>query len=279
MAVMYLGIAVVLGVILLALLFRRKKPAIIGYHRSDKERGNFAEIAKEGGLYEFIVKSHKRLGPVFEFWLGKRKAVSIASLEMLQAVKHLADRPFEGFAILIPLIGTNSVLITNGAEYARRRKLLHAPFLNVASIHQNLVPKLNALIADDVLPYFEAAASSGQPTKLDEVAVGFTMSAIVYLIGSQAHKEDVLTIIDCQNVVIESLSAPLFGKVLSKDEVTGFESKLALMKSVMKKVIAEGKVSERPTLLKVYANESEEVINDDMVSFMFAGFHTTSYLI
>jgi putative N-acetylmannosamine-6-phosphate epimerase len=88
------------------------------------------------------------------------------------------------------------------------------------------------------------------------------MSAIVYLIGSQAHKEDVLTIIDCQNVGIESLAAPMFGKVLSKDEVTEFEIKLVQMKSVMKKVIAEGKVSERPSLLKIYANESEEVIFD-----------------
>jgi cytochrome P450 len=51
------------------------------------------------------------------------------------------------------------------------------------------------------------------------------------------------------------------------------------MKSVMKKVIAEGKVSERPTLLKVYANESEEVISDEMMGFLVAGFHTTGYLI
>jgi cytochrome P450 len=162
MAVMYLGIAVVLGVILLALIFRRKKPVIIGYPRTDKDFGNFAEMVKEGGLYEFVVNSHKRLGPVFEFWVGKRKAFSITGVEMFEAVKHLADRPFEGSASLMPLIGANSVFFTNGAEYARRRKLLHAPFLNVASIHQNLVPKLNALIADDVIPYFEAAASTGR---------------------------------------------------------------------------------------------------------------------
>jgi hypothetical protein len=83
MAVMYLGIAVVLGVILLAFLFRRMKPAIIGYHRTDKELGNFAEIAKAGRLYEFIVNSHKRLGPVFEFWLGKRRVVSLSGLEIV----------------------------------------------------------------------------------------------------------------------------------------------------------------------------------------------------
>jgi cytochrome P450 len=279
MAVMYLGITVVLGVILLALLFRRKKPVIIGYHCSDKEHGNFAEIVKAGGLHEFIVNSHKRLGPVFEFWLGKRRVVSLSGFEMWKAVKHLVDKPFEGFASFVPLVGTKGVSFANGAEYTRRKKLIHASVLSVASLHQNLVPKLNALIADDVLPYFEAAASTGQPTKLDEVVVGFTVSAIVYLIGSQAHKEDVRIIIDCQNFVVESLCARVFGKVLSKDEVAEFEIKLALIKSVMKKVIAEGKVSERPTLLKVYANESEEVINDEMMGFLVGGFHTTSYLI
>jgi cytochrome P450 len=105
------------------------------------------------------------------------------------------------------------------------------------------------------------------------------MSAIVYLIGSQTLKEDVRTIMDCQNVVFESLNAPVYGKVLSKEEVADFETKLGLMKSVMKKVIAEGKISERPTLLKVYANESDEIIHDDMMSFLGAGLHTTSYLI
>jgi cytochrome P450 len=276
---MFFGIAVFIGLILIFLMFRRKKNAILGYPCTHPELGNFAEIGQQGGLYEFIVKSHKQFGPVFEFWLGNRKVVSIASIEMFKAVKHLADRPFQAFETLMPLVGANSVVFTNGAEYARRRKLLHAPFLNVASLHQNLVPKLNTLIADDVFPYFEAAAISGRPTKMDEVAVGFTMSAIVYLIGSQAHKEDVLTIIDCQNTVIDLLCAPFNGKVLSKDEETTLDIKLKLMRSVMQKEIAQGKISERPSLLKVYASETDEVVFDDTMTFMFAGFHTTSYLI
>jgi hypothetical protein len=34
------------------------------YHSTGKELGNFAEIVKEGGLYEFVINSHKRLGSV-----------------------------------------------------------------------------------------------------------------------------------------------------------------------------------------------------------------------
>jgi cytochrome P450 len=96
---------------------------------------------------------------------------------------------------------------------------------------------------------------------------------------SQAHKEDVLTIINCQKVGLESLAVFSFCKILSKDEVADSESKLGLMKSVMKKVIAEGKASERATLLKVYANESEEVIFDEIMGFLVAGLLTTSYLV
>jgi cytochrome P450 family 20 subfamily A len=279
MAVMYLGIAVVLCVILLALLFRRKKPALIGYPRTDMELGNFVEMVKQGGMRQFLLNSHKRFGPAFEFWLGKRHAVSIASLEMFKAVKHLADRPFEAFESLTPLVGTKSIFFTNGAEYTRRRRLLHSPFFNVASVYQNLVPRLNEQIADDVLPFFEAAASRGQPTQMDQVSLSFTMKAIAHLIGSQAEQADVDTIIECQNAVFESLYAPLFGKALTKEDVAELDLKLLRMKAVMKKMITEGQATERPTLLKVYANESEEVVLDDMMSFLVGGFHTTNYLI
>jgi cytochrome P450 family 20 subfamily A len=279
MAVMYFGIAVVLGVILLALLFRRKRPAIIGYHRTDKELGNSVEIAKEGGFYEFVFNSHKRLGPVFEFWLGNRRAVSIANLEMFKAVKHLPERPHDAFASLIPLVGSQAVFFTNGSEYSRRRKNLHAPFFSISSIYQNLVPRLNEQIEKEVLPFFEARANTGQPTLIHEAAVNFTMRAIVYLVGSNADKSEVQTVIDCHNVVFESLYAKRHGRVLTKEDTAIFGEKLAQMKSVMKKLVAQAKISESPSLLKVYANEDEEVINDDMMSFLVGGFHTTSYLI
>jgi hypothetical protein len=70
---------------------------------------------------------------------------------------------------LLSVVEPRSVFYTNGTENTRRRMILHIPFLNMTSIHQNLVPKLNALIVDFVLPYFEAAASTGQSTKLEEL--------------------------------------------------------------------------------------------------------------
>jgi cytochrome P450 family 20 subfamily A len=279
MAVMYLGIAVVLGVILLALLFRRNKRAVIGYGSTHNELGNFAEIAKEGGYHQFIINSHKRFGPVFEFWTGKVHTVSINSLEMIQAVKHISDRPFPTFEALIPLVGTDSVFFTNGQEYIRRRKLLHAPFFSINSIYQNLVPKLKEQIVDEVLPFFEAAAASGQPTKIDEPCVNYTVKAIAYLIGSRAEKADVMAVIDSQDRVFDSLFARLNGRVLTQEDKEDFEVKLGLMKSVMKKLVAEAKVSESPSLLKVYAEEREEVVLSDMMSFLVGGFHTTSYLL
>jgi cytochrome P450 family 20 subfamily A len=286
MAVMYLGIAVVLGVILLALLFRRrknaiytKKDAVLGYARTHNELGNFAEIAKEGGLSNFIINSHKRFGPVFEYWQGKNRIVSICGLEMIKAVKHLPDRPEIAFQALIPLIGTESVFYTKGEEYVRRRKLLHAPFFSISSIYQNLVPKLREQIAHEVLPFFDAAASTGQPTKMHEPCVNYTVKAIAYLIGSRAEKADVMAIIDSQERVFDSLYANANGKVMTQEDKEDFEVKLGQMKSVMKKLVAEAKVSESPSLLKVYADESEEVVLCDMMSFFVGGFHTTSYLL
>jgi cytochrome P450 len=279
MAVMYWVIAVVLGVILLAIIFRRKKKAVIGYAPSDKELGNSAEIAKEGGLYKFLSNSHKRFGPVFEFWIGKQHVVSIRSLEMLKAVKHLADRPYETMRDMIPLVGAETILVTNGQEYIRRRKLLHAPFFSVSSIYQNLVPKLNQQITDEVLPFFEAAAGSGQPTKMDEPCVNYTLKAIAYLLGSRAEKTDVMTILDTQKVVFESIFWRSNAKAMTKEEKEDFEVKLGVLKSVMKKMIAEAKVSESPSLLKVYAAESEEVVQSDMMTFFVTGFHTTSFLL
>jgi hypothetical protein len=41
------------------------------------------------------------------------------------------------------------------------------------------------------------------------------------------------------------------------------EVKLGVLKSVMKKMVAEARVSESPSLLMVYAAESEEVVLSD----------------
>jgi cytochrome P450 len=277
---MLLGVAVVLGlVLLLAILLTRKKKSIIGYHRTDLQHGNKAEIVQEGGFYSFIANSHKRFGPVFEFWTNEHHSVSICSVEMFKAVKHLDFRPLLNFDSLMPLIGNQSILLINGDEYTRRRRHLHTPFFSMSSIHQNLVPKLNEQITSDVLPFFEARANSGQPSQIAEVCVNFTVKAIAYLIGSQADRSDVQTIIDCHNIVLEALFAGSNGVVLSKEENDDFEAKLRLMKSVMKKLITEAKISESASLMKVYANETDEVVQDDMMSFLVAGFHTTSNLI
>jgi hypothetical protein len=40
------------------------------------------------------------------------------------------------------------------------------------------------------------------------------------------------------------------------------------MKLVVKKLVAQAKFSENPCLLKVYANEDKEVVNDAMMSFL-----------
>jgi cytochrome P450 family 20 subfamily A len=183
---------------------------------------------------------------------------------------------FEGF---VPLVGTDSIFVTNGEEYARRRRFLHVQFFSVSSIYQNLVPKLNEQIADEVLPFFEAAAGTGQATRMDEPCVNFTVKAIAHLIGSRAERADVLTILDCQKLVFESLHANNNGIVLVEEVQQDFEVKLGLMKSVIKRLVAEAKVSESPSLLKVYAEESEEVVLSDMMTFFLGGFHTTSSLL
>jgi hypothetical protein len=76
---------------------------------------------------------------VFEFWWGKQRTVSLCDIDMFKAVKHLPDRPPQSFENFIPLIGKQSIQLTNGEEYLRRREKLHKPVLNIHAIHQNLI--------------------------------------------------------------------------------------------------------------------------------------------
>jgi hypothetical protein len=105
----------------------------------------------------------------------KDHAVSIANIEAFQAVKHLPEKPDSSSSTLIPLVGASSFLPTNGE--IRRRKLLHGPFLSISSIYLNLEPRLNEQITTEVLPLFEDATMTTQPSKMIKVSVGYTSEA------------------------------------------------------------------------------------------------------
>jgi cytochrome P450 family 20 subfamily A len=276
---MYLGLVVILGIVLILLLTRSHRKAIPGYAPSDKELGNFPDVGRAGSFHEFLCKSHKRFGPVFEFWWGKQRTVSLCDIEMFKAIKHLPDRPPLSFENFIPLIGKQSIQLINGEEYLRRREKLHKPILNIHAIHQNLVPKLNELMHTEVLPYFEAVADTPQVLKLDEVCYKYTVQGVAYLVlGTQADISEVRTIIESYPIVIDALMAKVSGKQFTQEDQDEFERQLGRMKAVIRTLMAH-KPTGATTLLGQYAAESEDVVMDDMISFMVGGFHTSNFLL
>jgi cytochrome P450 len=272
---MYLAFVVVLVILALVLLSRSKKRVSTGYQPSDQERGNFPEIVKAGSVVQFLTQSHKRFGPIFDFWYGKQHAVSIADLEMFKAVRHLHTRPAAIFEPFVPVVGPKSILVSNGTDATRRRQLYHNPILNVNALQQNLVPRLNEVVANDVLPYFEARANTGQPTKLTEATLDYTVQAIASLVvGAHVDKADVLTIMGSHNVVIDSAIATYLGAQMSEEDEQAFTQQFELIVAAIVKLLGAPKETEGPSMQQLLASESDQVAAvNDMITFIVTGFH------
>mmetsp|Transcript_18636 Transcript_18636/g.33679 ORF Transcript_18636/g.33679 Transcript_18636/m.33679 type:complete len:461 (+) Transcript_18636:218-1600(+) len=271
---------ILLAVAFILIVTRFKTKMIPGYRPSDKELGNFAEIGKAGSFMKFLQTGHKQFGPVFQFWWGKNRAVSLASVELFKAVRDLPDRPPQSFESFIRLIGPKSIQITNGPEWAFRNQKYHKPLLNIHAVYQNIVPKLNELIAQEVLPYFETHASPDQPIALDEVCFNYpTQSVSHILFGSSVSRDEVMEIVKSYGIVLDNLTFKKSGSQTEEEEEL-FEVQLERMKSVIYKAMKSAdKGAPNDTMLKYYEAEDEEVKIDDMITFMVGGFHTSNFLI
>jgi cytochrome P450 len=272
---MYLAIAVILIILVLILLSRNKKKALVGYQRSDKERGNFPEIAKAGSVVPFLTKSHKRFGPLFEFWYGKHHSVSVGDLEMFKAVRHLTSRSATFFEPLVRLVGPKSIVQQNGTEAARRRQLYHTPILNANALHQNLVPRLNEIVASDVLPYFEARAKTGQPTKVTEATMNYSVQATLWVtVGTHVDKADLQTLVESVKIAANYGGDKYFGVQMSEEAEHESQRQFGLFASTLKRIIEAPDNSEVRSMKQLFTTESDrEVVASDLATFSAGGFY------
>jgi hypothetical protein len=73
-------------------------------------------------------------------------------------------------------------------------------------------------MASDVLPYFEARANTGQPTKLTAVTMNYSVQANLWVtVGHRADKADLQTLAESNKIVVNYAVNKYFGHQMSEE--------------------------------------------------------------
>lgn len=114
--------------ILFTLLISYIIQRLIGYYKKSNaknDRDDLNEIAKTGGLIEFIRQKHAKYGDIVEFYMGKNNhVVSIIEPNLIKATMKLGSRPKYLFHFLAPLLGEDNLQIFSAERASQFRKLV-----------------------------------------------------------------------------------------------------------------------------------------------------------
>lgn len=164
----YLALAITGVIVLIASLIylwwnekNQGKLSIPGLSSVDDSLGNLGQCTPNGGLHQFLLDNHKKLGPMFSFFWGKELAVSIASPVIWKDVQTLFDRPVNQFIGFKPLIGEYSIQYMNTPIGQQHRKLLdrYYAFTSIGTYYETfneiareLVGKWKTLPKEEMIP-------------------------------------------------------------------------------------------------------------------------------
>jgi len=250
---------------------------------TDLQEGNLVDIRNAGSLHEYLDKLHRQWGPIVSFWIGKNNVVSIASAEMFKQHQQVFDRPVALFEMQAILIGPNSIQLKNGAEGRQLHKMLSRPFAfneckkyyaGFLEIGKQLLDKLEALPASTPVPIWE---------NMTVVAItGLLQAAFGHRLN-----DDKIALELNRNYEIAWHKIESFFKKSKGDEFNDEEIKNALSwyrkfaRDLLETRKRENELPDEPLFVDVLLSASEDMdyLEDNAVTFITGGFHTTSCLL
>ncbi|XP_005090341.1 cytochrome P450 20A1 [Aplysia californica] len=263
----------------------KKVTTIPGLDPSNKEDGNFSDIARAGSLHEFLLDLHSQYGDIAGFWWRQTYVVSIASPELFKAHANVFDKPVNLFWFFEPLFGSQSLQFANGPEARRRRKIYGRPFS-----HESL---------KKYFPKFEEIAAMVETkwslkSETDYVAVGEDMelfsfrSTLLNLMGDSFHDEKLVqSVIKAYKTAWDELERRLTGPVPPDENDArerSFQEALLYLKKTVKHVVEhreQSKLQDEQLLIDVILQSTtdEDMLIADVINYMVAAFRTTAYML
>lgn len=258
-----------------------------GLNSNDKDLGNLGAITKQGGLHQFLLDNHKKLGPIFSFYWGKDVAVSIASPAYFKDVVTLFDRAVEPFEIFKPLIGPKSLQFMNTPEGQKHRKIhdRHYSFTAIKSyleifcdVGEELVKKWRTITKGEHIPLAQ------------HMLVVAVKSIVKSSFGMEYFKSngEILQIQEAYHFCWDDMEERIQGNIPEpgSERLKKFEENITFLREKVKGVIAHRRASKERTnnLLDTLLEEDELYPTDDhfvdmIVTYLIGGFHTTGYLL
>jgi hypothetical protein len=119
--VLFLVFSILLANLINKFLKGKTKKNLVKQNQNDDS----SEIAKAGGLIEFVRQRHAECGEIIEFYMGKgNHIVSINDPNLIKPTLKCGSRPKALFEFVTPLIGEDNLQIFSAERAIQFRKLV-----------------------------------------------------------------------------------------------------------------------------------------------------------
>jgi cytochrome P450 family 135 len=239
----------------------------------------------------FLRRMHARYGDVFTVAL--RSGETFVVLAHPDAVKEVFTgdpdllRAGEGNRVLLPVLGKHSVLLLDGAEHLRQRKLLLPPF------HGERMQRY-AQIIEEAAEREIATWPSGEPLRLAPRMQEITLEVIMRAVFGVTDATEVAHLRRVLLKVLEWLTSPpmlLALATISPERISGFKSFRGALRPVDDALFAEiarrrtaPDLAEREDILSMLLQARDEdgeglsdrELRDQLLTLLIAGHETTA---
>jgi cytochrome P450 len=229
----------------------------------------------------FLNRAHERYGDMFTIEIGAEPTWVVladpAAVKEVFAGDPEVFRAGEGNAILGPILGTKSVLLLDGAQHMRARKLLLPPF------HGDRL-KAFATVMREVADREVASWRTGDELTLIDRMQDLTLEIIMRTIFGSADerlRETTGRMLDNTSSIFGMILVALLGpERLSRQRI--FRREMDPVDTVLFDVIAEraaeGDIGERDDVLSMLleAGMEDQELRDELMTLLVAGHETTA---
>ncbi|XP_031573133.1 cytochrome P450 20A1-like [Actinia tenebrosa] len=271
-------------VILLSLFdFRKsaKGPSIPGPGPSNPESGNLDDVKKAGSLHEYMVYLHDTYGKIVGFWWGETYTVSVACPYLWKDIQGIFDRPRELFKLFEPLIGKKSIQYKNGPKGRQLRQVTDRSFSHeaVMNYYDCILETAKEMEAKwESLPKGEHIPLEKNMIYLAVKSMGLAGLGKTFR-GDKESAKFIEAYETCWQEMEAQLGTP--PPTEGSDRHEKFEEGRKIMRSTIKDVIKARKNMDQKTdklfidSMIEYDQIDQEELEDDILTFMIGGFHTT----
>jgi len=261
-----------------------------GLSSKDETLGNLGMLTKDGGLHQFLLDNHKKMGPIFSFYWGKELVVSLGAPNLWKDVQMLFDRPTNQYDLFKPLIGASSIQYIN-APHGRKHRQLHDRYYSFSAIG-SYFSKFTQIGEELVKSWSKVNKEEMVPLRQHMIATALK-SILRTSFGSEHLKtnKEILKFQQAYDVCWREMEIRLGGDFPQADSkrMKDFDENLLYMKKITKEILdcqrklkASGIKS--TNFLDILIEDESLYENDDqicdmIITYIIGGFHTTGNLL